>query len=44
MNAYLRYMKAEARAYESNNVSRMLKLASLKARAYSMYGLTCLYW
>lgn len=44
MNAYMRYMHAEMRAWAENNPTKAIMLARWKARAYRMYAVTAPYY
>lgn len=44
MNAYMRYMHAEMRAWAEGDTAKAIMLARLKARAYKMYAVTVPYY
>jgi hypothetical protein len=44
MNTYLRYMRAELRAWADGNAAKAIILARWKARAYKMYAVETPYY
>ena len=44
MQTYLRYMRAESRAWAEGNTAKAMLLARWKARAYRMYAVETPYY